>query len=94
MVPRDVGTLNDSSLQQGLSVKGFDMAEWISVNDRLPEPRKNYLVCANTDQGPEVDCAFLNVHEQWIHEGEPTFCHSYYFEVTHWAELPEPPKGE
>ena len=32
-----------------------------------------------------------NSKGHWIHEGEPTFCHGYYFEPIYWTELPEDP---
>lgn len=66
-------------------------SEWVSVKDRLPEVGE-YNVAADTDYGKKVTACELNKDGNWIHDGEETFCHSYYFEVTHWMPLPEPPK--
>jgi hypothetical protein len=67
------------------------MSEWISVDDSLPNNGGFYLVTVATDDGECVRILeFLPSRKHWIDEGEPTFCHSYYFEVTHWAECPEP----
>ena len=61
--------------------------EWISIKDRLPDKRGEYLcyykfepdspdvVCENTYQGGGL----------WLSEMD---------KVTHWMEKPQPPKGE
>lgn len=71
---------------------------WISVEDRLPEEWRDYVVCADTDDGPEVlAMRFDPADKDWIYEGEPTFCLTYYVKPTHWMPLPTPPqlnKGE
>ena len=70
------------------------MNEWISVNDRLPEPETSVLVAF--DDG-EVWCLWQN----WTN-CEPDDCPLYYsidpytgeyHTVTHWMPMPEPPKG-
>ncbi len=63
--------------------------EWVSVEERLPDPDL-WLVTVDTDSGPMVYVLELNDRGQWIHEGEPTFAHGYYFRPTHWARIPEP----
>lgn len=62
---------------------------WISVKDRLPEKpdrthivRKWYLVAL--ESGCVMDLAYDFTFEQWSSTASP---------VTHWMELPDPPKG-
>lgn len=62
--------------------------EWISVEDKLPE-KGRYLVSADSDDGQDV-CEMSFNGKDWIYEGEPTYCHSFYVEVTHWMERPAP----
>ena len=66
---------------------GVTVQEWISVKDRLPDKRGEYLcyykfepdspdvVCENTYQGSGL----------WLSEMD---------KVTHWQPMPQPPKGE
>jgi hypothetical protein len=64
---------------------GVTVQEWISVKDRLPEEEGLYLV------------AVVNDHERrysktaWYHGHGNWFLHQ---KVTHWQNLPQPPKGE
>ena len=70
------------------------LTDWVSVDDRLPESGGYYLVTVDTDEGPHVDVLLYSVKEKhWLHEGEPTFCHSYFFSPTHWAVRPEAARG-
>jgi hypothetical protein len=70
------------------------LTDWVSVDDRLPESGGYYLVTVDTDEGPHVDVLLYSVKEKhWLHEGEPTFCHSYFFSPTHWAARPEAARG-
>ena len=62
---------------------------WISIEERQPENPGDYLITAQSDDGPQVTIAMWNT-ELWEHDGEPTFCKSYYFEPTHWMPLPVP----
>ena len=58
--------------------------KWISVNDRLPKPRfarEWYLVAL--ESGCVESLAFERDRNEWWETGSP---------VTHWMELPEPPK--
>ncbi|UIY60037.1 DUF551 domain-containing protein [Burkholderia cepacia] len=66
---------------------------WISVDDRLPEAHTFWLVCAETDEGPTVQSMYFD-GKNWIHEGEPTFCHSYMLSPTHWMPLPAAPTSD
>ena len=69
------------------------MAEWISVKDRLPEEKGQYLVTYHP-------CHWDNVEENTICVGTDSFVNgkrwakNKYQRVTHWMPLPEPPKGE
>ena len=70
-----------------LIANGVTVQEWISVKDRLPDKRGEYLcyykfepdspdvVCENTYQGSGL----------WLSEMD---------KVTHWQPMPQPPKGE
>ena len=68
--------------------------DWVDVNDHLPEAGGYYLVTVDTDDGLHVDVLMFDAeNKNWIHEGEPTYCHSYYFCPTHWAKRPEAAHG-
>ena len=56
---------------------------WISVEDRLPEPGE-YIVSV----GGEIYVARLHVDNLW--EAYPA---NFAFKPTHWKRFPEPPKG-
>lgn len=76
-----------------------DRAEWISVEDRLPEPHEGCIVAAKvgnrmvTDFAERVRCYNLRTKETthaWeiMHDwDEGEGC-----EITHWMPLPNPPK--
>ena len=61
------------------------MTEWISVEDRLPEPYKNVL--AWLDRNMRCMIAHTNKDGDWFGEelGE-------WIEPSHWIALPDPPK--
>ncbi|ABO54159.1 DUF551 domain-containing protein [Burkholderia vietnamiensis] len=67
-----------------------DREAWISVDERLPEAHTFWLVCAETDEGLTVQSMYFD-GKNWIHDGEPTFCHSYMLRPTHWMPLPAAP---
>lgn len=54
--------------------------EWISVEERLPEPWVEVLVYRGADW-PVVSCE-TDTNGNWLH----------FFNITHWMPLPEPPK--
>ena len=67
--------------------------EWISVEDRLPEPFVSVLACIPSEEPlPTVHESYIADHGAWVciltAERYKTG------EVTHWMPLPEPPKGE
>lgn len=65
--------------------------EWISVNDRLPPIGKNVLLCflsygLNVGEGERVN------EDRWVQYRLGATI--YKGNVTHWIQLPEPPKGD
>lgn len=61
--------------------QGHAAGQWISVKDRLPEHENEYLVCL--DDGFIATTAWNDGEwELWVDAGD----------VTHWQELPKPPK--
>jgi hypothetical protein len=50
------------------------------------------LLAIETDHGYTFGVLDREKSGDWIHDGEPTYCHGYYFCPTHWMPLPEPPK--
>ena len=81
---------------------GVRVQEWISVDDRLPERPPDRV----DEQGrswftPNIDCI--------VYDGKSVFAANYCFQnkffwyadtlhplknITHWMEMPQPPKGE
>ena len=68
--------------------------QWISVDDRLPEPKHEfdarnwYLVALSNGVVKELAYEFHN-HSIFGYGWRETA-----YPVTHWMPLPEPPKGE
>ena len=73
-----------------LLANGVTVQEWISVDDRLPEPWKQVLIYSRNDFCESA----LNIgvpgkwRVTWNHEMLEADS------VTHWIPLPQPPKGE
>lgn len=66
------------------------MAEWISVNERLPEDRRSVLVYC-----PYNKCIYTAYYEDFNDEWYYFGCGGrieVYYTVSHWMPLPEPPK--
>ena len=80
-----VGALADHLIANGVTVQ-----EWISVDDRLPEPWKQVLIYSRHDFC-EV-ALYIGIPGKW----RVTWNHDMLDadSVTHWMPLPEPPKGE
>jgi hypothetical protein len=57
------------------------MNEWISVEDRLPEEKRRYVLGYMPEFPGGIKCSqtVFREHELWPY-------------VTHWMPLPEPPK--
>ena len=70
---------------------GVTVQEWISVDDRLPEPFVSVLVhMPGEEPCPTVREGFVSNDGIWqsaMFRREPG-------EVTHWKPMPQPPKGE
>ena len=77
-----------------LIANGVTVQEWISVNDRLPEPKHEfdarnwYLVALSNGVVKELAYEFHN-HSVFGYGWRETA-----YPVTHWMPLPQPPKGE
>ncbi len=70
---------------------GVTVQEWVSVDDRLPEPFVSVLVhMPGEEPFPTVHEGFISNDGVWqsaMFRREPG-------EVTHWQPMPQPPKGE
>ena len=60
------------------------MNEWINASDRLPEELKEVLVVTQSKNGSRNIDKGYRLDGRWIHRG----CAN----ITHWMQLPEPPK--
>ena len=83
--------VEENRLVDFLANHGVTVQEWISVDDRLPEPFVSVLVHMPGEE------PFHTVHEGFI--SNDGIWQSAMFrrepgEVTHWQPMPQPPKGE
>ena len=62
------------------------MDKWISVKNRLPQARGQYLVVA-IEAVHYRHITIVSFSDHFIMNG-----HRAYWKVTHWLPLPEPPK--
>ena len=62
---------------------GVTVQKWISVSERLPEPKEN-VICINIH-----GAMMIGIYAEW---GWMFPC--YFESPTHWMPLPDPPKGE
>ena len=80
----------DHLIANGVTVQG-----WISVKDRLPTPYMQVLTLKQPLGGQQpfmtVDYITIGYGETKIWVGD---IGTWKNEVTHWMELPQPPKGE
>ena len=89
--PADImGNHGVRALADHLIANGVTVQEWISVNDRLPEPWKQVLIYSRYDFC-EV-ALYIGIPGKW----RVTWNHDMLDadSVTHWMPLPQPPKGE
>ena len=86
---KTLGDIADYLITNGVTVQ-----EWISVKDRLPEPKHEfdarnwYLVALSNRVVKELAYEFHN-HSVFGYGWRETA-----YPVTHWMPLPLPPKGE
>lgn len=62
--------------------------EWIDIKDKLPDLGKKKLVLCDGYNNPYISTAWLSSDGMW-HVADPYALGL----VTHWMELPQPPKG-
>lgn len=71
---------------------------WTVLDDddptTLPPAAGDYLVTVETDSGRETHVLAHTAYGKWMHEGEFTFQHDYYFRPIAWAPRPEAYAGE
>ena len=80
----------DEYIADTLLDSGVTVQEWISVDDRLPNPRKRVLIYSRHDF---YESAFyIGVPGEW----RVTWNHEMLDadSVTHWMPMPQPAKGE
>lgn len=72
------------------------MNEWISVKDRLPDADDKVLAYYGYDHGDGIsNQMFMSVLDYYATDEHPHFQHAnagFGLIVTHWMELPPPPK--
>ena len=74
---------NAKNIADHLIANGVTVQEWISVDDRLPEPKEN-AICINRHGD-----MMIGTYTEW---GWMFPC--YFESPTHWMPMPQPPKGE
>ena len=97
-----IGCLKDIKSEQdywvfrdalSLAISALERDRWISVNDKLPEPKTDVL--AAWDDG-----AVWSIWQNWANDNDKDKFLYYVdmgasvHEVTHWMPLPEPPKED
>ena len=68
------------------------MPEWISVKDRLPKSGAYVLVYDALNE--LVQIMLVDCDENWYDDRMRFYCKNESGEITHWMQLPEPPKEE
>lgn len=68
------------------------MNDWISVKDKLPKRRGNYIVCGKWGSGKRSVDEVEFCKDKGEEEGY--FRTAWNFDVTHWMPLPTPPESE
>ena len=77
-------------IADGLIANGVTVQEWISVKDRLPE--HGDVVLCFMKFGEHRILQWDNVSSWWLGYGQGDDWKKA--DVTHWANMPQPPKGE
>lgn len=77
----------EQAYKNGYGAGKKDAVKWISVKERLPEESGEYLAyCGEYDGICVLYYEVLKTKGKWRTRWKG--------DVTHWMELPEPPKGE
>ena len=90
-----------------MAISALEKIKWISVKDRLPQEDGSYLVttnCFGNRQGINIRCFAKDGEtvDEYDLAGQKYVWYFYDSEygyvptdsVTHWMQLPQPPKGE
>lgn len=90
LAPTSLNFEESTYLADCLVNNGVTVQEWVSVDDRLPEEKANCIVY--------YQHAYCDNDGYWaigicFNDGEKFQINPAY-KVTHWMQLPEPPKGE
>lgn len=72
------------------STKRNNVNGWISVDDRLPKEKGDYLVAYHPCHWDNVDDEICVGIDNF--RGKTAWAKKKYRRVTHWMPLPEPPK--
>ena len=85
------GSNTSEEIADHLISNGVTVQEWISVNDRLPEDG-GYVVCiAKRNPFSRFMPMVARIEKNgWVNP----MTEQYISEVTHWMQMPNPPKGE
>ena len=68
-------------------LKGSTISGWVSVNDRLPEHGKRYLIYATSGDNKIGYITMAAFGGHFVLSGRRA-----YWKVTHWMPFPEPPE--
>ena len=85
------GSNTSEEIADHLIANGVTVQEWISVKDRLPEAG-GYVVCiAKRNPFSRFMPMVARIEKNgWANP----ITEQYISEVTHWMQMPQPPKGE
>ena len=85
------GTQHREFIADLMIANGVTVQEWISVDDRLPE-NGGYVVCiAKRNPFSRFMPMVARIEKNgWVNP----ITEQYISEVTHWMQIPQPPKGE
>ena len=68
--------------------------KWISVEERLPDDRGNFITKIHCDNGDWIEVnTFDHTEKEWWHDAVDRTVEATEF-VTHWMPIPEPPKED
>jgi len=90
--PREVLLSEVRAVRAVLAYQAALAPQWQPI-ESAPEDGK-CLVAVETDDGWWYGQLERDKRGNWIHEGEPTYCKSYYFNPHSWQPLPAPPEVE